>query len=242
MDNLLPENEYKEIEGRAYLNPEISLNEQNKFIENLRNSQAQRNQEIARQTYNLGTDIASVRGGLGTNNANGLSYFTSRLQIPQTNSVVADLRSAVQASALNQALQNEQEIWKKRYQDAYRNYQKRQNDKANAGSGGGGGGESDITTQATESAMAKGTMRSSLPGTTVTTNTVVDSNGNYGYDVVDNETGERLYSTEPTRSDSNGWLDDAGKFISDAVPRALVAASEYIKWSPIIKRITGLGV
>ena len=71
-----------------------------------------------------------------------MGYFTSRLQTPQTNSTVANLRATAQAAALNQALQNEQEIWKKRYQDAYRAYQKRMNDKANqpTTTGGGGGG------------------------------------------------------------------------------------------------------
>ena len=34
---------------------------------------------------------------------------------------------AAQAKALNDVLANEQAIWKNRYQQAYRNYQKRQN-------------------------------------------------------------------------------------------------------------------
>lgn len=131
MEQFLPENEYKEVEGRVYLNPQLSVDEGNAFIDNLRAAQAQQNQQIATDTRMLGTDIQSDLGGLvGAN-----SYFTSRYQTPQTNSAVANLRAVAQANALNQALANEQEMWKKRYNDAYRNYQRR----ANSGGGGGGG-------------------------------------------------------------------------------------------------------
>lgn len=139
MDNLLPKNEYKEVEGRYYADPNVALNESNQFIDNLRNVQNQQNQEIAQQTYNLGTDIESVKGGLGTNTTNDLSYFTSRYQVPQTTSAVANLRTAAQAAALNQVLSDEQEMWKNRYQNAYRNYQKRQYNMVSGGTGGTGG-------------------------------------------------------------------------------------------------------
>lgn len=122
---MLPENEYSEIESRYYLNPQVGLDESNKFIENLRSTQQQNTAQIAEDTAALGTEVSSNLGGLGTSTPAGLSYFTSRLQTPQTSSAVANLRAAAQATALNQALQNEQEIWKKRYQDAYRAYQKR---------------------------------------------------------------------------------------------------------------------
>lgn len=128
MDNILPDNEYQEIDGRAYINPQVSLDESNTFIDNLRSAQGQQNQEIFSDTQMLGTDVPSVMGGLTGEN----SYFTSRYQTPQTNSAVANLRAAAQAQALNEVLANEQAIWKKRYQDAYRNYQKRQNARANA--------------------------------------------------------------------------------------------------------------
>lgn len=128
MDNILPENEFVEIEGRQYLNPQTGLDESNAFIENLRATQGQQNQEIAQQTQRLGTDIPTNLGGL----TGAESYFTSRYQTPQTNAAVANLRATAQAAALNEVLANEQAIWKKRYQDAYRNYQKRQNARANA--------------------------------------------------------------------------------------------------------------
>lgn len=131
MDNIIPTNEYTEFENRAYINPQVSLDESNAFIDNLRATQGKQNQEIISDTQMLGTDVPSNLGGLtGTN-----SYFTSRYQTPQTNSAVANLRATAQAAALNQILANQQDMWKKRYNDAYRSYQKR----SGGGSGGSGG-------------------------------------------------------------------------------------------------------
>lgn len=124
---MLPENEYSEIESRYYLNPQVGLDESNKFIENLRSIQQQNNSQIAKDTAALGTEVSSNLGGLTGAN----SYFASRYQTPQTNATVANLRAAAQAKALNDVLANEQAIWKNRYQQAYRNYQKRMNDKMN---------------------------------------------------------------------------------------------------------------
>lgn len=138
MESYLPENEYKEFDGRAYLNPQVSVDETNAFINNLMASQDRQNQQISTDTQRLGTDVPSNLGGL----VGGNGYFTSRYQTPQTSSAVANLRAVAQANALNQALANEQEMWKKRYNDAYRNYQKRQYNRSNGGglSGDGGGG------------------------------------------------------------------------------------------------------
>lgn len=135
---MLPENEYSEIESRYYLNPQVGLDESNKFIENLRSIQQQNNSQIAKDTAALGTEVSSNLGGLTGAN----SYFASRYQTPQTNATVANLRAAAQAKALNDVLANEQAIWKNRYQDAYRAYQKRSYDKANSGSGSNGGNTS----------------------------------------------------------------------------------------------------
>lgn len=114
-----------EENGRRYIDPNVSLNEQNAFIQNLRDTQAQRNTQIAQQTHDLGTDVPSNLGGL----TGSESYFNSRYQTPQTNSLVADLKATAQAQALNTALNNELEKAKKRYNDAYKASQ----------SGGGGG-------------------------------------------------------------------------------------------------------
>lgn len=132
MANILPENETFTFEDREYINPQVSLDEQNAFIDNYRQTQQQNNNEIIQQARNLGTEVPSNLGGL----VGGEGYWTSRIQTPQTNAMVSQLRAANQAQALTKVLENEQAIWKKRYQDAYRNYQKRSNS-----SGGGGGGD-----------------------------------------------------------------------------------------------------
>ena len=123
---ILNDNEFVEVEGRSYVNPQTALDESNAFIENLRNTQQSNNQQIQTDTYNLGTEVPSNLGGLTSPTGDaGLSYFTSRYQTPQTNAAVENLRAVAQASALNQALENEQAIWKKKYQDAYRAAQRR---------------------------------------------------------------------------------------------------------------------
>lgn len=121
MANLLPETELTEVEDRIYINPQTGVDETNTFIENLRNTQQANTQQIVQDTRNLGTDVPSSLGGLG----GATGYWTSRYQTPQTASAIANLRTAAQAQALNDVLANEQEIWKKRYNDAYRAYQKR---------------------------------------------------------------------------------------------------------------------
>lgn len=105
-----------ELEGRRYLNPQVSLDEQTAFIDNLRNIQAQNNAEIAQQTYGLGTQIPSNLGGL----AGGSGYFKARYQTPQTNQAIADLRAAAQLQAFNTVANNAISQAEKRYKDAYR--------------------------------------------------------------------------------------------------------------------------
>ena len=143
---ILDDKDFVEVEGRYYANPQTSLDESNAFIENLRDIQQTNNQQIQTDTYNLGTAVSSNLGGLTSPSGDvGLSYFTSRYQTPQTNAAVANLRSVAQANALNQALQNEQEIWKKRYNDAYRKYQKSAYDKAYSGGTTGDTGNTGAT-------------------------------------------------------------------------------------------------
>lgn len=131
---MLPENETITFEDQIYLNPQTALDESNTFIDNLRAVQQANNQAINTDLENLGTYPAaqSNLGGL----LGGSGYFTSRYQVPQTVALTNDLRAAAQASALNQALQNEQAKWKQRYNKAYRNYQRRARNRY----GGGGGG------------------------------------------------------------------------------------------------------
>ena len=112
---ILPDNEFYTFEDRNYINPQVSLDEQNAFIGNLRNTQQANNAEINAQTYNLGTAVPASVGGLTGAN----SYFSSRYQTPQMNSLAANLRATAQAKALNDVLANEQAKMQKRYNDAY---------------------------------------------------------------------------------------------------------------------------
>lgn len=112
---ILPDNEFYTFEDRNYINPQVSLNEQNAFVDNLRNVQKTNNDQINMQTYNLGTAVPSSVGGLTGAN----SYFSSRYQTPQMNSLAANLRATAQAKALNDVLANEQAKMQKRYNDAY---------------------------------------------------------------------------------------------------------------------------
>lgn len=177
----LNENEYTEFEGRKYLNPQVGVDETNTFIENLRDAQRGNLTEISEQTQQLGTDVPNNLGGL----TGAGSYWTSRYVTPQTNSAVANLRATAQAAALNQALQNEQAIWKNRYQQAYRNYQKRQNDKANQSQNPYANAEGEEPEY--ETTTPEGTVETSISGA-ANSYTVVDAAGNLH--VVNMETGE----------------------------------------------------
>lgn len=109
------------VDDRRYINPQVGLDESNAFIEKLRESQQAGTQEIAQDTYNLGTAVPSNLGGLGGAGA----YFTSRYQTPQTNEVIANLRSTAQAQALSEAMSNKLAQAKERYNKAYKAAQKR---------------------------------------------------------------------------------------------------------------------
>lgn len=105
-----------EENARRYVNPQVGLNERNAFIDNLRQSWGQDTAKISSDTRALGSKVPSVRGGL----TGGSSYFKSRYQTPQANSMIADLRAVAQSQALSTAMNNEIAKAKKRYQDAYK--------------------------------------------------------------------------------------------------------------------------
>ena len=131
--------EYYNFEERAYETPTQSRDEQMSFIDNLRATQQATNAQIKTQTENLGTQIPSVKGGL----TGPEGYFQQRYQVTPTNALVADLKAAAQADALNKVLSNYGEQAQKRYNDAYRQYQKnrakRQAAANRAASSGGSG-------------------------------------------------------------------------------------------------------
>ena len=137
-DNYITLNE----EGIAEINPTASSDLQQAFIDNYRQTQGENTAAIGAAAHELGSDLEAPYGGL-----HGPSeYMKSRYQTPQTESRVAALRTAAQLSALNQLMQNDQNRWSERYNQAYRKAQKRQRARAKSGYGGYGGGGSDPST------------------------------------------------------------------------------------------------
>lgn len=134
------------VDEQRYINPQVALDESNAFIQTLRDSQAQRNAEIAQDTYNLGTAVPSNIGGLGGSG----SYFNARYQTPQTNTLIADLKATAQAQALNDAIGNALAQAKERYNKAYKAYSKRR-------SSGGSGTTTSTTPTSTQKKLPIGT-------------------------------------------------------------------------------------
>lgn len=132
-----------EENDRRYINPQVSLDEQNAFIDKLRQIQEGNNAEIIRDTKNLGTAVPSNLGGL----AGGGGYFKSRYQTPQTNAAIANLRTAAQSQALSTLLNNEIGKANKRYKDAYYAAKKsaRNSNSGNSNNGGSSDGLSGDT-------------------------------------------------------------------------------------------------
>lgn len=114
-------NESYDFENRKYVNPTISRDEQLAFVDNLRNVQQNDMSKIVRDTHNLGSDLPSNEGGL--TGAEGI--WNAQYVDPKVNEMVAGLKSAAQAQALNDILTNHQDQWKQRYSEAYRAAEKR---------------------------------------------------------------------------------------------------------------------
>lgn len=229
---ILPENEFTTFENREYINPEVSLNEQMSFIDNLRNTQKQNNAEIRQQTYNLGTSVPSNLGGL----VGGEGYWTSRYQTPQTNSLTADLRATAQAQALNDILSNEQAKWKKRYNDAY-NANKRRN--ANTGTttpdtSTEGGLDIEDNTY---------TVEGDVPGISgmdgyIVGNIDTDNQTNMGYRYVGNDgTNETVYF-EDLKNSSNVDRGEKLKAVNDALRPT---ANAIFPWLPAVESLLSGG-
>lgn len=199
---MLPENETIQFEDRTYVNPEASLQEQNAFIDNLRNVQNQNNAEIATDTYNLGTAIPSNLGGLG----GGESYFTSRYQVPQGVALANNLRATAQAQALNDILSNEQAMMKQRYTNAQRAARQRAAARAAASYGGGNGGGGGNTSGWDGETELKATDKLDVPETLYdkpdsADNSTAPPNPNDFY-----VTGEEQTQRIEERSGMPGWL------------------------------------
>lgn len=117
-----PEKDYYLWENdRAYVNPTASSGEQMDFISTLRDSVGRDNVQIASQTEALRTDVPSSLGGL----TGSEGYFAQRYQTAPIEAQVNTLKATAQAKALNDLLTNYKNQAANRYNQAYRNYQKR---------------------------------------------------------------------------------------------------------------------
>lgn len=122
--------EYYDFEGRTYINPTLSRDEQLGFVDALRNTVGRNTAQINAQTQALGSNLPSTQGGLTGSN----SYFAQRYQTTPLEAQVNTLKATAQAKALNDLMTNYQNQMANRYNQAYRSAQKRAN------SGGGGSG------------------------------------------------------------------------------------------------------
>lgn len=132
------DNEYYDFEGRRYVSPTLSRDEQLQFADALRGTMNRNTAQINTQTKNLGTDVPSNLGGLTGSN----SYFSQRYQTTPVESQVNTLKAVSQAKAMNDLMTNYQNQYKNRVQQAYRSAARRakNNSGGNGGGGNGGGG------------------------------------------------------------------------------------------------------
>lgn len=115
------DNETFEFENRTYINPDVSRDEQTAFIDTLRGLQDEKNAQIATETHNLGTDVEPHLGGLSGSE----DYWKAKYQTPQTNAAIADMKAVAQQSALNNAMSNYNNMLQEKYNQAYRDYNRR---------------------------------------------------------------------------------------------------------------------
>ena len=115
--------EYFDFEDRRYVNPTLSRDEQLGFVNTLRDTVGRNTDQINAQTQALGSNLPSTQGGLTGAN----SYFSQRYQTTPVEAQVNSLRATAQAKALNDLMTNYQNQAQNRYNQAYRNYQRRQN-------------------------------------------------------------------------------------------------------------------
>lgn len=107
-----------EFEDRSYINPQVSLTEQDEFIDRFRALQGQNQAQINQQTQALGSQVPSNQGGL----IGGEGLWEAQYQRPQVNAAIENLRAANQLQALNTVMQNQQSAMANRLNQAKRAY------------------------------------------------------------------------------------------------------------------------
>lgn len=235
------------FEDRTYVDPEVSLAEQERFMEKFRGIREQNQAQINRDTYNLGTQVPSNQGGLI--GAEGL--WNAQYQRPQVNAAIENLRQVGLQQAINTAMQNQQNAMSNRINQAKRAYYRAQQEayKRNSSGGGtggnGGGGDAKKgginATPLPEGTVAPGgTLQSSAPGTSVVRDPAssiwenVEGAPNAG--VYDTATEDLITTYYPNGSSSQESVDTNYSFWDTANPLAwlswlagLAGTSEGVK-------------
>lgn len=109
-----------EEDSRLYVNPKTSAQEQQAFIETIRDLQAKNVNEINRNTYELGSPVSSNVGGLGGTER----MLEARYVTPQAQVTAAGLNAAMKQSVLNTELKNISNYWRNQFNQAQGRYQR----------------------------------------------------------------------------------------------------------------------
>lgn len=214
------DNETITLEDRFYVDPSVSMAEQDQFIDKFRNIQAQNQAQINRDTYNLGTPVSSNLGGL--TGAEG--RWNTQYQRPQVNAAIENLRQVNMQQALNTAMGNQQNVMAERLNQAKRAYYRAQQEasardraKTNQPTTSTKG---DVGLEYVPSGKGSDTLRSNAPGTSVVrdpSSAIWDQiTGNPTAQVQDTATGQVLgtYGTSKESPKTNyEWYD----YILDAI-------------------------
>lgn len=198
------DNEIITFEDKFYVNPEVSMAEQDQFIDKFRDLQAQNQAQINQDTYNLGTLVSSNLGGL--TGAEG--RWNTQYQRPQVNAAIENLRQVNIQQALNTAMQNQQNAIANRLNQAKRNYYRAQQeasarDRANANQPSNTPDNSklgSIDVEGLQEGTGTGTITSNAPGTATTTTPSGVTGNTPDFGVYNPEGGQPLYSTEEGRN------------------------------------------
>lgn len=194
------------FEDRIYVNPEVSMAEQEQFMEKFRNVQGQNQSQINRDTYNLGTPVSSNLGGL--TGAEGL--WNVQYQRPAVNAAIENLRQVNMQQAVNTAMQNQQNAIANRLNQTKRAYYRAQQeasarDRANANQPSNTPDNSklgSIDVEGLQEGTGTGTITSNAPGTATTTTPSGVTGNTPDFGVYNPEGGQPLYSTEEGKNTS----------------------------------------
>lgn len=219
--------DFYKFEDRAYLSPTLSRDEQLQFVDTLRETMADKSAQVSADTYALGSQLPSNLGGLSGAEAT----FEARYRTPQLEQSAANLRLAAQQSALNTALTNLQNAYKKRYQDAMLAYQKRAATPSTTNNNDDDPykGKVNVTSPEVAGDASSGVASVDVPGSTTL---VVDGETT----VTDTATGETIATDKPEQhANKDGWYltndyDRYGRRIVRNLYNGLEMSLEEFEW------------